>query len=70
MLLLKILDGNFSNRLSRKILPETIQSVIINIVYVNKVQEISMIKSVFQWHLGRNVPIVCPHSWSVMLLDR
>ena len=62
MLLLKILDGNFSNRLSRKILPETIQSVIINIVYVNKVQEISMIKSVFQWHLGRNLPIVCPHS--------
>ena len=70
MLLLKILDGNFSNRLSRKILPETIQSVIINIVYVNKFQEISMIKSVFQWHLGRNLPIVCPHSWSVMLLDR
>ena len=70
MFLLKILDGNFSNRLSRKILPKTIQSVIINIVYVNKVQEISMIKSVFQWHLGRNFPIVCPHSWSVMLLDR
>ena len=70
MLLLKILDGNFSNRLFRNILSKTIQSVIINIVYVNKVQEISMIKSVFQWHLGRNVPIVCPHSWSIMLLDR
>ena len=69
MLLLKILDGNFSNRLSRKILPKSIQSVIINIVYVNKVQEISMIKNVFQWHLGRNVPIVF-HGWSVMLLDR
>ena len=58
MLLLKILDGNFSNRLSRKFLPKSIQIVIINIVYINKVQEISMIKNVFQWHLRRNVAIV------------
>ena len=47
MLLSKIPDGNFSNLLFLKNLPKIIQNGVINIVFVNKVQEISMIKNVF-----------------------
>ena len=58
MLLLKMPDGKFFNRLFPKSLAKIIQSGVINIVFMNKVQEISMIKNVFQWPLGRNILIV------------
>ena len=62
MLLSKIPDGNFSKLLFLKNLPKIIQNGVINIVFVNKVQEISMIKNVFQWRLGRSYILIVCHS--------
>ena len=67
MLFSKIPGDNFSNLLSLKNLPKIIQKGVVNIVFVNKVQEISMIRNIFNWRLGRYILIVF-QSW-VMALD-
>ena len=66
MLFSKI-DIDFSNLLCLKNLPKIIQKGVFNIVFVNKVQEISMIRNIFKWRLGRYILIVF-QSW-VMSLD-
>ena len=67
MLFSKIPGDNFSNLLRLKNLPKIIQKGVVNIVFVNKVQEISMIRNIFNWRLGRYLLIVF-QSW-VMSLD-
>ena len=67
MLFSKIPSDNFSNLLCLKNLPKIIQKGVVNIVFVNKVQEISMIRNIFKWRLGRYILIVF-QSW-VMSLD-
>ena len=67
MLFSKIPGDNFSNLLRLKNLPKIIQKGVVNIVFVNKVQEISMIRNIFKWRLGRYILIVF-QSW-VMSLD-
>ena len=67
MLFSKIPGDNFSNLLRFKNLPKIIQKGVVNIVFVNKVQEISMIRNIFKWRLGRYLLIVF-QSW-VMSLD-
>ena len=67
MLFSKIPGDNFSNLLCLKNLPKIIQKGVVNIVFVNKVQEISMIRNIFNWRLGRYILIVF-QSW-VMSLD-
>ena len=67
MLFSKIPGDNFSNLLCFKNLPKIIQKGVFNIVFVNKVQEISMIRNIFKWRLGRYILIVF-QSW-VMSLD-
>ena len=67
MLFSKIPGDNFSNLLRLKNLPKIIQKGVVNIVFVNKVQEISMIRNIFKWRLGRYLLIVF-QSW-VMSLD-
>ena len=58
MLFSKIPGDNFSNLLRLKNLPKIIQKGVVNIVFVNKVQEISMIRNIFKWRLGRYILIV------------
>ena len=67
MLFSKIPGDNFSNLLRLKNLPKIIQKGVVNIVFVTKVQEISMIRNIFKWRLGRYLLIVF-QSW-VMSLD-